>query len=169
MSLSLPHSFTLQWRHNGHDGLTIVYPSIYSGADLRKNLSFASLASVRGIHRWPVKIFPLDYVIMTRISHRPRGSSYYGQSFPFYKVRQRIQITNTQTHRSLCLMYTLDKYIAHYRHLPGLHYICPGLISVIISNMPQHTIDPKVCTCLVLATMSNTPRHTMGRNCHRND
>ena len=54
--------------------LTIVYSSIYSGADQRKHQSSASLAFVRGIHRWPVnsshkwpvtrKMFPFDDVIM---------------------------------------------------------------------------------------------------------
>ena len=34
--------------------LTIVYSSVYSGADQRKSQSFVSLAFVRGIHRWPV-------------------------------------------------------------------------------------------------------------------
>ena len=54
--------------------LTIVYPSVYSSADQRKHQSSASLAFVRGIHRWPVnslhkgpvtrKLFPFDDVIM---------------------------------------------------------------------------------------------------------
>ena len=54
--------------------LTIVYSAVYSGADQRKHQSPASLAFVRGIHRWPVnsqhkwpvtrKMFPLDDVIM---------------------------------------------------------------------------------------------------------
>ena len=35
-------------------GLTIVYSTVYSGADQRKHQSSASLAFVRGIHRWPV-------------------------------------------------------------------------------------------------------------------
>ena len=34
--------------------LTIVYPTVYSGADQRKHQSSSSLAFVRGIHRWPV-------------------------------------------------------------------------------------------------------------------
>ena len=34
--------------------LTIVYSTVYSGVDQRKNQSSASLAFVRGIHRWPV-------------------------------------------------------------------------------------------------------------------
>ena len=34
--------------------LTIVYSSVYSGADQRKHQSSAALAFVRGIHRWPM-------------------------------------------------------------------------------------------------------------------
>ena len=34
--------------------ITIVYSSVYSGADQRKHQSSASLAFVWGIHRWPV-------------------------------------------------------------------------------------------------------------------
>ena len=34
--------------------LTIVYSTVYSWADQSKNQSSASLALVRGIHRWPV-------------------------------------------------------------------------------------------------------------------
>ena len=54
--------------------LAIVYSTVYSGIDQRKHQSSASLASVRGIHRWPVnsphkwpvtrKMFPFDDVIM---------------------------------------------------------------------------------------------------------
>ena len=54
--------------------LTIVYSAFYSGTDERKHQSSASLAFVRGIHRWPVnspykgpvmwKMIPFDDVIM---------------------------------------------------------------------------------------------------------
>ena len=54
--------------------LTIVYSTVYSGANQRKHQSSASLAFVWGIHRgpvnsphkWPVtrKMFPFDDVIM---------------------------------------------------------------------------------------------------------
>ena len=54
--------------------LAIVYSTVYSSADQRKHQSSASLAIVRGIHRWPVsslrkgqvtrKMFPFDDVIM---------------------------------------------------------------------------------------------------------
>ena len=35
-------------------GLMVVYSTVYSGTDQRKHQSSASLALVRGIHRWPV-------------------------------------------------------------------------------------------------------------------
>ena len=54
--------------------LTIVYWTVYSGADQRKQQSSASLAFVWGTRRWPVnsphkgpvtrKMFPFDDVIM---------------------------------------------------------------------------------------------------------
>ena len=48
---------SLQWRHNGRDGvsntiLTIVYSTVYSSTDQRKHQSSAPLAFVREIHRW---------------------------------------------------------------------------------------------------------------------
>ena len=69
----------LQWHHNEHEGVsdhqpTIVYSTVYSGADQRNHQSSAALAFVRGNHRWkansphkgPVtwKMFPFDDVIM---------------------------------------------------------------------------------------------------------
>ena len=54
--------------------LAIVYSTVLSATDQRKHQSTASLAFVRGIHRWPVnsphkgpvtlKMFPFDDVIM---------------------------------------------------------------------------------------------------------
>ena len=58
--------------------LTIVYWTVYSSANQRKHKSSASLAFVRGIHRWPVnsphkgpvmrKMLLFDDVIMTWIN-----------------------------------------------------------------------------------------------------
>ena len=55
--------------------LTIVYSTVYPGADQSKNQSSMSLAFVRGIHQWPVNsphkgpvtrnLFPFDDVIMS--------------------------------------------------------------------------------------------------------
>ena len=57
--------------------LKLLYSSVYSGADQRKHKSSASLAFVRGIHRWPVnsphkglvtrKAFSFDYVIIPQL------------------------------------------------------------------------------------------------------
>ena len=70
---------SLQWRHNEHSAsqitsFTVVYSTVYTCADQRKHQRSASLAFVRGIHRWPVnsshkgpvtrKMFPFDDVIM---------------------------------------------------------------------------------------------------------
>ena len=55
-------------------GVSIVYSTVCPGANQTKHQSYASLAFVRGIHRWPVnsphkgpvtrKMFPFDFVIM---------------------------------------------------------------------------------------------------------
>ena len=67
----------LQWLHSGRDGVSnhrrlIVYSTVCSGTDQRKHQSSASLALVRGIHRWlmnsphkgPItrKMFPFDRI-----------------------------------------------------------------------------------------------------------
>ena len=63
---------------------TIVHSTVYSGEDQRKHQSSASLAFVRGIHRWPVnsphkgpvtrKMFSFDDVIMIGLT--------FGDPFP---------------------------------------------------------------------------------------
>ena len=69
--------------------LTIVYSTIYSGADRRKRQSSASLTFVRRIHRWPVnsphkwpvtrKIYPFNDVIMAmnRMDNTPVSTCIY--------------------------------------------------------------------------------------------
>ena len=67
--------------------LTIVYSTVYSGADQRKHQSSESLAFVRGIHRgpvnslheWPVtrKMFPFDEVMMHSLINSLRPSDAY--------------------------------------------------------------------------------------------
>ena len=82
--------------------LTIVYSTVYSGADQRKHQRSASLAFVRGVHRWPVnspckwpvprKMCPFDDVIMSRLSHCISGDAVklhhvlHLTSFFFYDV-----------------------------------------------------------------------------------
>ena len=70
-------NYSLQWRHNGHDGVSNhrrldCLRTFCSGADQRKHRSSASLGFEREIHRWPVnsphkgpvtrKMFPFDDV-----------------------------------------------------------------------------------------------------------
>ena len=66
--------------------------TIVSGADQRKHQSSASLAFVRGIHRWPVnsphkgpvtrKMFPFDDVIMHDVMSYCSPSLYLQTQFP---------------------------------------------------------------------------------------
>ena len=75
--------------------LTIVYSTIYSGADQRKHQSSASLPFVQEIHRGPVnsphkgpvtwKMFPFDDVIMT---FQCKGIEIYEMSWFFHYVNQ---------------------------------------------------------------------------------
>ena len=58
--------------------LTIVYSTVYSGSDQRKHQSSASLAFVRGIHRWPVN--PPHKGPVTRKSFHLMTSSCYFHS-----------------------------------------------------------------------------------------
>ena len=85
--LKLQPLLTFTWSNKGHyngakmsamaskiTGVTLFYSTVYSGTDQRKHQSSASLASVQGIHRWPVnsphkwpvtrKMFPFDDVIL---------------------------------------------------------------------------------------------------------
>ena len=101
----------LSWKHYNYvimcamasqiTSLTIVYSTVYSGADQRKHQSSASLAFVRGIHRrpvnspqkWPVtrKMFPFDDVIMT-----------LWESFGAFSrniANMQTNLTNRQTHK----------------------------------------------------------------------
>ena len=71
--------------------LTIVYSTVYSGADQRKHQSSVSLAFVRGIrrgpvnspHKWPItqKMFPFDDVIMDATFNSNCGVGSMIQSF----------------------------------------------------------------------------------------
>ena len=59
--------------------LTIVYATVYSGADQRKHQNSASLAFVRGIHRWPVNSPHKGPVMRSRSrrdgQHNPKPSN----------------------------------------------------------------------------------------------
>ena len=83
--------------------LTIIYSTVYSGADQRKHQSFASLAFVRGIHRGTVnsphkgpvtrKTFPFDDVIMDNACFRCLVSVLLMHSLCLSKPRSSIRTT----------------------------------------------------------------------------
>ena len=76
--------------------LTIVYSTVYSGADQRKHQSSASLAFVWGIHRWPHKgpvtrkMFPFDDAIMK--IHFKHGTRFYCYCYKFPGIAARCLI-----------------------------------------------------------------------------
>ena len=69
----------MPWRLKSPDSRLFTQPTVYPGTDQRKHQSSASLAFVRGIHRWPLnsphkrpvtrKMFPFDDVIMVYSIH----------------------------------------------------------------------------------------------------
>ena len=110
--------------------LRIVYSIDYSGADQRKHQGSASLAFVRGIHRWPVisphkwqvtrKTFPFDDVIMIgailhiwqipvlRISRDCPSSSPTKLSTQRHHYSDVIMITMASQITSLRIVYSID-------------------------------------------------------------
>ena len=107
--------------------LTIVYSTVYSGADQRKLQSSASLTFVRKIHRWPVNsphkwpvtrnMFPFDDVIMScccvlyelyvyiyiYTGRRISGALQRNMTLrvtQLYRIRLRDQICSSKTHFS---------------------------------------------------------------------
>ena len=82
--------------------LTIVYSTVYSGADQRKHQSSVSLAFLRGIHRGPVdsphkwsitrKMFPFDDVIMV-IYNWTMSIHCWGYGYPSTRLAVTMQTT----------------------------------------------------------------------------
>ena len=96
--------------------LTIVYSTVYSGADQRKHQSSASLAFVWGIHRgpvnsphkWPVtrKMFPFDDVIMALVN--PVSSSRIHEMFSLCPILLRSANSCSLQNRCLKVSPTQD-------------------------------------------------------------
>ena len=103
--------------------LTIVYPTVYSGADQRKHRISASLAFVWEIHRWPVnsphkgpvtrKMLPFDDVIMCSrdqaAKHLPLGILIWRElpydilNFRSVKIVKFLEMCITGQSQRLCL------------------------------------------------------------------
>ena len=110
---------------------TIVYSTVYSGADKRKHQSSASLAFVRGIHRgpliyphkWPVtrKMFPFDDVTIR------------------YWIGLRLQRINYQAVNEKLSWHRFQSALLRNKNLHSAS-ICPTIIPwFIIRNRSRHT------------------------------
>ena len=78
--------------------LTIVYSTVYSGADQRKHQSSASLAFVRGIHRWPVNSPHKRPVTRENVSNRWRHNVHGHSIQEFTTSRKRILVSMIALH-----------------------------------------------------------------------
>ena len=105
-------------------GVFIVCLTVCSGADQWKHQSYASLAFVRGIHRWPLdsphkgpvtrKMFSFDDVIMWYLCKWPRSSC-------LHVLRQYIIYMNPH----LCeLCKYIYSYLPNKKHTNKLVIIC---------------------------------------------
>ena len=115
--------------------LTIVYSTVYSGADQRKHQGSASLAFVRGIHRWPGnsphkglvtrKIFKCDDVIMDWITanslyldkHRQRAWINFNVKGPWnFKASRHCGFINHGTYSPAdkCMWLTIMALMQHF-------------------------------------------------------
>ena len=90
--------------------LTIVYSTVYSGADQRKHQSSVSLAFVRGIHRWPVnpptkgqqrwKCFPLmtsSWLLIHVLTSKPPLNLGHGCVITFSSLWMQLLVHATDT------------------------------------------------------------------------
>ena len=105
--------------------LTIVYSTVYLDVVQRKHQSSASLAFVRGIHRWPVnsphkgpvtrKMFPFDDVIMLNEMSLRQPVGYVTRDVR-YHVTFRCALRNDYERKWSCI------YNAGRKRLPNMTY-----------------------------------------------
>ena len=88
--------------------LTIVYSTVHSGADQRKHQSSASLAFVRGIHRWPVT--------------SPHKWPVAQKKFPFHDVIMSPPVTSLRTYSGM-----LFRVLTHWGRVT---HICVGNLTI---------------------------------------
>ena len=93
--------------------LTIVYSAVYSGEDQRKHQSSASLAFVRGIHRWPVNS-PRKWPVTENVSIWWRHHDPLTQLFPYHNGDD-IAFDNFR------------ELFTAWKHLNGIPYLMSGM------------------------------------------
>ena len=101
-------------------GVSLVYSTVCSGADQSKHQSSASLAFVRGSHRWPVnsphigpvtwKMFPFDDVVMR----------YECETKCALMVVMRVNLWNSTKHRNLANVRYISLVISQFSRYQNL-------------------------------------------------
>ena len=111
--------FPLQWRHNGHDGVSnhqlhdcLLLSRLFRRRS-KKTLKLPSLAFVRGIHRWPVKsphkwpvtrtMFPLDDVIIESSEYASNKSHPLPNPCDQSQLSQPVYGVDTICHQVRCI------------------------------------------------------------------
>ena len=168
--------------------LTILYPTVYSGADkkTKKLQSSASLAFVRGIHWWPVnsphkgpvtrKMFPFDDVIMISeicicpLKHRTRTSS-----SPCLKMSQHLTMLRLPPFRHSADCKVRHEDVIKWKHFPRYWPFVRGIHRSPV--IPPHKGRGALMFSLICALNERlskqswgwwieTPSHPLWRHCN---
>ena len=132
--------------------LTIVYSTVFQGADHRKHQSSASLAFVRGIHRAPVNsphkgpvtrtMFPFDDVIMwTHVSTNLMGSDSHDfllRYFRFHSNFREMLIIHFNQVFVKCIK-SLQRVCDSVKFIPA--FVAHGVTKIILV---QRTMQPYI-------------------------
>ena len=134
------------------NSLTIVYSTVYSNADRRKHQSSASLASMWGIHRWPVnsphkgpvtrKMLPFDDVIILRL-HINKKDMYRSamQCVAWWRhvmkmLKRRIHVI-TSTCYPTCIRVDIIQSGVRWQTWPGIpHRVLEGVDYILSKGVP---------------------------------
>ena len=137
--------------------LTVVYSTVYSGADQRKHQSSPSLAFVWGIHRgpvnsphkWPVtrKMFPFDDVIMSNCEYSQSMWVLLFPNTPLWKASP-----NCMRDHAL-FEHVVQSHVVMVGSLSG-NVVCGGLIALWHSGL-FNRIPFCGITCIQMETWSH--------------
>ena len=112
--------------------LTIAYSSIYSGADQGKHQRSASLALVRGIHRWPV--------------NSPHKGPVTQKMLAFHDVIMRwlcarLRLTSPLLTHWICRCHAISHQYSHNRCLTVVYPV--GFVACIADGRTQFIVEPE--------------------------
>ena len=132
--------------------LTIVYLTVYSGADQRKHKSSWSLAFVRGIHRWPVnsphkwpvtrKMFPFHDVIMT--GDDPMSNFFNAVNVTVCEYQADEKLLCITFFRSLPLTLSVDSVYIRGVYIVTHNYACRNLSTFRCWTLHRHNENHEV-------------------------